>query len=405
MMNTLSNLLQPYPVEQFLHENWAQQGILISGNQPSRFDHLFSWHQFNHLLNFHRLREPQLRFVLDQKDMSFANPQEGVRRCKAGASIVLSRVNELVPQIADLIWSLQEDLGHRKIHANVYCSWPGHQGFHCHYDTHEVFILQLEGEKEWFVFEDTLKYPYRQETWDSREPPKSEPYIHSVLKPGDLLYIPRGHWHYAIAQNQPSLHLTIGVLCLKGADLLTWLAETLQQPEIWRKNLPLFSQGETEPLEEYTRRLIDHLVGTLQAEKQHLSQEFARVHRMQGFRDAEVSLPMQVGFGLFAQELNTPLRLAQFLKVRLEPLPEGSYQLVAGDKTVTFKQLPPEFVKQLMEFVLSGQIFTPNEIAQKLPNYSLDTVIIPILAGLIKEGVLIEDDPIYTDRNRNQIID
>jgi hypothetical protein len=54
-----------------------------------------------------------------------------------------------------------------------------------------------------------------------------------------VLYIPRGHWHEANAQHEPSLHLTLGIYARTGIDFLTWLVDELREDVRWRDTFPL----------------------------------------------------------------------------------------------------------------------------------------------------------------------
>ncbi|WP_088242482.1 cupin domain-containing protein, partial [Calothrix rhizosoleniae] len=275
-MKILNKILHPYSLESFLAENWAKQGIVIPGKHTDKFQHLFSWQHLNHLLNYH---QPELRFVKNGQILPPCPPQEWSKLCREGASLTIHHVHNHFPALADLTWEIQEELGHSAIHANVYCSWPSRQAFDIHYDAHEVLIMQIHGQKEWFVFKDTFKYPYRDEKSERHKPPEGEPYIHTVLKPGDLLYIPRGHWHYAIASEEPSLHVTLGIRCFTGQDVLEWLLDkvqkNLQKEETWRQNLPLIPYGNTDDIESYTGHLFDSLITVLNEEKKSLVHKFA----------------------------------------------------------------------------------------------------------------------------------
>ncbi|PSB44210.1 hypothetical protein C7B77_25770 [Chamaesiphon polymorphus CCALA 037] len=74
-----------------------------------------------------------------------------------------------------------------------------------------MFILQVEGEKKWVVDPATVPYPTTKIPLSTQPQPAVFPYIDRSLDRGDELYIPRGHWHYEIAGDRPSLHLTIDI--------------------------------------------------------------------------------------------------------------------------------------------------------------------------------------------------
>lgn len=392
MMRNLQKILQPYSLDRFLSENWTKQGILIPSEHPDKFQDLFSWQHLNDLLNYHK---PELRFVKNGQVLPPCKPKEWAKLCREGASLAINHVNEHLPVLSELTWGMQEELGHSAIHANIYCSWPSHQGFKIHYDAHEVLVMQIHGQKEWFVFEDTFKYPYRDEKSEYHKPPEGKPYINCILKPGDLLYIPRGHWHYAIAREEPSLHLTLGIRCFTGRDVLKWLFEivqkNLQEEETWRQNLPLMPNGNIDDLESYTGDLFDSLRTMLDREKKSLVHRFAVSQAMTVFRAPEISLPNQAGFGFFEQGLDTRLRQNKFQKLTIERVGETGYLLQTPKGKLQFKDLSPAVVDILVKKLFSQEAFTIRDVTHWLSECDLDNHILPLLAGLVKEGILVED--------------
>ena len=51
---------------------------------------------------------------------------------------------------------------------------PQNQGFSAHYDTHDVFVLQVAGSKRWVVHPPVLADPLPGQDWDQhgrRSPP------------------------------------------------------------------------------------------------------------------------------------------------------------------------------------------------------------------------------------------
>jgi hypothetical protein len=93
---------------------------------------------------------------------------------------------------------------------------PQSRGFDDHYDVHDVFVLQVDGEKRWRVHEPVHEAPLRDQPWTDHRSAveaaaRTEPVIDVVLRPGDCLYLPRGYLHAATALGETSTHLTFGV--------------------------------------------------------------------------------------------------------------------------------------------------------------------------------------------------
>jgi ribosomal protein L16 Arg81 hydroxylase len=390
-METLASLLSPYPLQEFLQENWTQKGVFIPAERRDKFAHLFSWQDLNYLLNFHNYTYPDLRFSQGGRVLSPCSAKDWVKRCQEGATLILNHVHQRVPVLAELAAALHRELGHR-VQVNTYCSWPSQQGFSCHYDTHEVFILQIKGNKEWFVFEDTIKYPRKNARTLGVEPPESDPYIHEVLQPGDLLYIPRGHWHYAIACDRPSLHLTLGIPGRTGVDWLRWLVGELQNDPAWRENLPLATTEDTAALEYHLHGLVDRLIDTLKQEK--WVQKYARSHSHRSDRVPEISLPSQAGFDVFADGFDTQFRRAKFQNLRIEWQPETEqYQLAFAHKEINLTNVTDRFVQNLRQ----RHQFTVWEAMDWLPECDLEADILPLLWELVREGVLAVDSPDFPE--------
>ena len=52
--------------------------------------------------------------------------------------------------------------------ANAYVTPPQNQGFSAHYDVHDVFVLQIDGEKQWRIHSPVLMSPLRDQPWNDR---------------------------------------------------------------------------------------------------------------------------------------------------------------------------------------------------------------------------------------------
>ncbi len=162
-----------------------------------------------------------------------------------GATLVLQSLHRVHPPLVRFCRRLAVDLGHRT-QCNAYVTPPGSQGFAAHYDTHDVFVLQVEGHKRWNVHAPVLTLPLKSQpsrlmTDEPLVAPDAPPLQSVVLGPGDALYLPRGFVHAAETTDDRSIHLTVGVMATTAYDVLRdVLAMAADEPR-FREALPLGS--------------------------------------------------------------------------------------------------------------------------------------------------------------------
>ncbi|MBR0652767.1 hypothetical protein GXW78_24130 [Roseomonas terrae] len=259
MKMTLQDLLAPITPERFFAEFHDRQPLHVEGH-PARFADVLDWAGINRLLDMsHVWTETSLKLVLDSVPVPPAQysvkavsrdgaqvlqpvaekVQDWVRR---GASVVMNDVDSLSPGLAAVSGALEE-AGLGKAQANVYISFQSHKAFHSHYDTHDVWAVQVEGEKIWNIWEGRADYPiphpiFRGQKQDHHDRAKGALRGQVTLKKGDILYLPRGWYHDALAEAPNSVHIAYGVHSPLGMDVLNILSErALYDPE-FRKPLP-----------------------------------------------------------------------------------------------------------------------------------------------------------------------
>lgn len=107
--------------------------------------------------------------------------------------------------------------------GNAYVSFGGSGTFGQHWDTHDVFAIQLIGKKRWKVYEPTHLYPLSHQTsGQAHHPCPSQPVLDVVLSAGDVLYVPRGWWHEVTPVDEGSLHLSVGAYLPTVSDYVMW---------------------------------------------------------------------------------------------------------------------------------------------------------------------------------------
>jgi ribosomal protein L16 Arg81 hydroxylase len=255
----LAALLAPITPEQFFTEHYDKAPLHVRGD-PAKFAQVLSWRQINRLLDMtHIWSAASLKLVMDSQAIP---PEQFCTRAMGrdggqllqpdaklvqawiakGASVVMNDVDSLTPGLASVSNAL-ESAGLGKAQANVYISWQSHKAFRTHYDTHDVWAVQVEGEKDWNIWEGRAEWPIPHPIF------KGQPQAHHdqargtlrgvvKMKPGDLLYLPRGWYHDALAEAPASVHVAYGVHAPLGMDFLNILMERALHDADFRKPLP-----------------------------------------------------------------------------------------------------------------------------------------------------------------------
>lgn len=176
-----------------------------------------------------------------------------------GASLIANEVQTLHPPIAELAALLSRTFA-AQVGANVYCSFKGVQAFLTHYDSHDVFAVQTAGEKIWRIYDNQLEMPVDcpPDTPDTRRWMEQArgPLLSEIrMLPGDVLYLPRGRFHDALAVDGPSLHVTFSVTALYGRILFSLLDNAAMQFPSFRAYFPPGNEGDGKPLASHLARL------------------------------------------------------------------------------------------------------------------------------------------------------
>jgi hypothetical protein len=253
-------LLGDTSVAEFAADHWGRRPLRATAGPV---DDLFSAAAVDELITVRGLRAPFLRVAKDGRtfgDREFTsgggvgatvadqlNDDLVWRHFEAGATLVLQALHRSYEPVLRFTQALAADLGH-PCQVNAYVTPPQNTGFSDHYDVHDVFVVQVEGEKTWRIREPVWPLPLRDQPWDrhrdaieeaAAEPPLEE----FVMAPGDVLYLPRGFLHSATARGEVSIHLTIGVHQWTRQHIAEQLAAAvlhrLGEDETIRASLPL----------------------------------------------------------------------------------------------------------------------------------------------------------------------
>ncbi|MGK5676741.1 cupin domain-containing protein [Micromonospora sp. URMC 106] len=245
----------------FAAAHWGRTPLLSRADElpnPAGFTDLLSPADADELLSRRGLRTPFLRIAKDGQLVPAARFTGGggagaeigdqvldervLELYADGATLVLQGLHRTWPALIDFARDLGAAVG-QPLQVNAYLTPAGSQGFATHYDTHDVFVLQVDGRKHWRIHPPVLPDPLEKQTWGGRADEVSAtadgpPALDVVLAPGDALYLPRGWLHSAQAQESSSLHLTVGVRALTRYALVEELLALAAEDQRLRATLP-----------------------------------------------------------------------------------------------------------------------------------------------------------------------
>ncbi len=245
------------PTSQFARDHWGERPLLTRA--AAGFDDLFSERAVDELVADRALRTPFVRMAAegsvhapslftssggfgaeigDQLDS-----EKVLEQFAQGSTLVLQGLHRTWQPIAAFTRQLVADLGH-PAQVNAYITPASSRGFDPHYDTHDVFVIQIAGAKHWTIHEPVHRHPLADQPWtDHRDAvavrARQAPSIDAVFEPGDVLYLPRGWIHSAEALGGTSIHLTIGVRAATRHDVLARLLAGAGDDARLRAPLPL----------------------------------------------------------------------------------------------------------------------------------------------------------------------
>jgi hypothetical protein len=187
------------------------------------------------------------------------------------------------------------------VQINLYITPPHQAGFPPHFDTTDVFVLQLAGSKLWHLYPDyagRIALPTLDTPWEpDRYVPTSGGEV-IELRRGDVLYVPRGGMHAASCRENESLHLTISISSLTFADLLARAVKRFAKDDIrLRRRVPWSAHREHAP-----SQLLD---GELRELLQSLSEQID-VTAILAEERARLALSAASSTGVLARALGRP---------------------------------------------------------------------------------------------------
>ena len=260
---TFRDLIAPLGGDEFLSRHYRREPIHIPG-AADKLARLFSWDELNGLLAMSTIWSPiSLELAKDGKRIApEAYCYEGTTRdnergllpdfdrvrgqLNQGATLSLNAIARLTPGLRSIAESLEAVFG-APANAVAFCSFEGSAGYFSHFDTTNIFACQIGGTKLWRVYDgrhpNAAEKPHGRGNELPREhhaKARGQVVLEVEMSPGDVLYVPHGQYHDAIATSGASLHITLAVRHLVVQDFISRLSQDLPRDPFFRAHLPAY---------------------------------------------------------------------------------------------------------------------------------------------------------------------
>ncbi|WP_426138709.1 JmjC domain-containing protein [Psychrobacter sp. TWR1-1-1] len=288
-----------------------------------------------------------------------------------GATLVYNRItNE--PKI-DRISKQIANFANAHVVTSGYAAFSSKSSYMAHWDTRDVFAVQLIGRKRWILKAPNFELPlYMQQTKNFKnikEP--EEVYMDVVLEAGDILYVPRGWWHNPLPIGEETFHLAVGTFAPTGFEYMNWLLKHTPNILGCRRNFSSFDKDKQtlrEISEDFSKILND----------QSYYEEFLTQHIGNQRLPTQISLDILGNNSLNSLHIDTKV----IVNTNLLYFSEENFVVINGNK-ITIDDIS----EKLVRFLFERAIVSVKDILAEFNNYEKDKID-SLLFGLALNDVI-----------------
>lgn len=369
----------------FVETRLGRSWVHARNSDRRRFADLLSLAQLDEILGTHGIRHPGIKLVRADQDVPVAeyvwrdqmvDPAQVARLFAEGSTVIFGALHDRHEGMRRLCAALSRQATART-QTNIYLTPPDSQGFKPHWDTHDVFVLQVEGSKRWRIYGGGPTLPLQDHKFDPAKHEPGDVEAEFTLEAGEVLYIPRGIMHAAVTTDTISLHVTLGVIAYTWSDLVVdCLSELADRSPKWRENVP-FGLSTRDPEGRGAQARLAQMLGAL-ADEVDLPAVIAERQRVwdDGFRPRPTDLMRQAlrAAGVERGDLvRWRMGTAGWLERR-----DGRVVLASARREVDF----PAAAERTLQALMSGGIVAAERLDDGLDWESRRAV----LTTLLREG-------------------
>jgi hypothetical protein len=394
----LAQVLSPLDISRFLKEYWEQNLLYIPREDPDYYAELLTIPDIDRLISSSGLRYPSLRLVkngvsIPSTKYTYNLPWGGdsfnrmidsevvFSEFYQGATVVMQALHSNWMPLALFCRNLETFFNY-PVQTNIYLTPKRSQGFSAHYDTHDVFVLQVAGAKRWRIYEGPLHLPDRSQAFKPSVTVPGKLLLEQELKAGDMLYLPRGFMHEGLTSDSDSLHITVGIISYTWVDIFNEAVSLIKTDAEFRASLPpgfILQAGTDNGLStDHFADLMQKFTGAAVLDK--LAAKIA--DRFIASRKPLLDGQLNQLRSLENLNATSPLEQRPGILCKLEP-GDNSISLVYTGKKVTF----PGFVENTLRFIVrqEDRSFTVAEMPLELDEAGR----LVLARRLVREGFLV----------------
>jgi ribosomal protein L16 Arg81 hydroxylase len=237
-------LISPITLTDFFENYWEKKVLYIPRNDPHYYRDILTFDDVDAYLSRTDLRYPYIRLVQAGRELPLntyaydsvfgENVFQGnldldklFQLYHGGATMCMQLQNLALPKLREFTNHIERFFEFRT-QSTLFLTPPKSQGFTSHFDSHDFFIFQIYGEKQWKIYPNPVEFPLAgHRVLDSEVnltvPPDFEPNV----RPGDCLYVPRGVYHEALTNETTSLQISLGVFPFIWCDVMHKIIDDL----------------------------------------------------------------------------------------------------------------------------------------------------------------------------------
>ena len=165
IISDFNDLIHPITLNDFKEKHWDKKVLLIRRKDTTYYESLLTIAKVDEVLDLHRPKGASLRVVKNQEPLSSSkyenkdgslNLNQLYASYGDGYTIVINEIDRFWKPIKNLCQNIKHLLNH-KTKGNMYLTPKNQKALLPHYDTHDVFVLQVAGKKHWKIYDDENK--------------------------------------------------------------------------------------------------------------------------------------------------------------------------------------------------------------------------------------------------------